>query len=308
MKAFVAGGSGFVGQALVADLQHYGHQPYIYDRKMSERGSGTLGDIADLELLTATMQGADVVYHVASNPDISKAETDPTIDFREGTALTSNILEAMRINKVKRLVYFSGSGVYGEADTVFKEEHGPMLPVSTYGASKLASEAMICAYCHMFDMKAVALRPANIVGPGQTHGVGYDFLRRLMQDPTKLRILGDGTQTKSYVHISDVLSAVRIVQTNWYQPTFSVFNVGTEDSVSVSELAKIVVDVLGLTAVKFEYTGGDRGWKGDVPVIHFDCSKLRSLGWKRQYDSRTAFRASIEAMRHEITAYSARLN
>src|SRR6185437_9048915 len=147
--------------------------------------------------------------HLASNPDIARAATEPEIDFYQGTVLTNNVVEAMRRAGVSRILYASGSGVYGEiGDTEAQEDFGPLIPVSTYGASKLAGEALISSYCSMFGLTACIFRFGNVVGPRQTHGVGFDFVRRLAADPTELRILGDGQQSKSYVHVSDVISAV----------------------------------------------------------------------------------------------------
>ena len=145
------------------------------------------------------------MFHFASNPDIAKAVTQPDIDFWEGTFLTQNLLEAMRVAGVPRLIYASGSGVYGDTgQTAVTETYSPLLPISTYGASKLACEALICSYTHMFDLHGVAFRFANVVGPRQTHGVAYDFIRRLREHPTPLEILGDGRQSKSYIHVDDV--------------------------------------------------------------------------------------------------------
>ena len=187
---FVSGGAGFIGSHLTARLLSTPGvgQVVIYDNFTSgtrRHLQAVIGDprlkiveadIKDLKQITAAMAGSDTVFHLAANPDIAKAVTQPDIDFWEGTYLAQNMLEAMRVNGVKRLLYMSGSGVYGEnAGVAFAENYGPNLPISTYGASKLACEALICAYCHMFDMHARAFRFANVVGPRQTHGVGYDF-------------------------------------------------------------------------------------------------------------------------------------
>ena len=150
-------------------------------------------DLKNLDQLSEAIAGADVVFHFASNPDIARAATQPDIDFWEGTYLTQNLLEAMRVADVPRLIYASGSGVYGDTgETAVTETYSPLLPISTYGASKLACEALICSYTHMFDVHGTAFRFANVVGPRQTHGVAYDFVRRLLNDPTQLAMLGDG--------------------------------------------------------------------------------------------------------------------
>ena len=191
------------------------------------------GDLKDLSALTLAIAGSDAVFHFASNPDIAKAATQPDIDFWEGTYLTQNLLEAMRIARVPRLIYASGSGVYGDTgDTAVTETYSPLLPISTYGASKLACEVLICSYTHMFDLLGVGFRFANVVGPRQTHGVAYDFIRRLLKDPTRLEILGDGQQSKSYIHVEDVVDALLLLHDRGWTG-FDVFNVATEDYVTV---------------------------------------------------------------------------
>jgi UDP-glucose 4-epimerase len=177
------------------------------------------------------------------------------------------------------------------------------MPISTYGASKLACEALFCAYAHMFGTRAIAFRFANVVGGRQTHGVGYDFLRRLKADPTRLRILGDGTQSKSYIHVDDILDAVFLAHERVTVP-YDVFNVATGDYITVTEIARMAVETLGLDPerVAFEYTGGERGWKGDVPVVRFDSGKMESLGWRCQRGSAAAMRAALGAMRDELDA------
>jgi len=255
------------------------------------------GDVNDLEALTQAMRDHDVVIHLASNPDIARAATEPEIDFRQGTVLTNNVVEAMRRTGVSRLVYASGSGVYGDQGAAAPDEdHGPLMPISTYGASKLAGEALIASYCAMFGFTACAFRFGNVVGARQTHGVGFDFIRRLCVDPTRLQILGDGRQSKTYVHVSDVVDAVLAAQ-QLAKGGFSVFNVGTGDAVTVTEIAEMAVDCLGLADTpRFQYTGGDRGWKGDVPVVRLDTKKIRSLGWQPKLNSRQAVYQSLKEL------------
>ncbi len=213
------------------------------------------------------MEGHEAVIHLASNPDIARAVTDPDIDFREGTLLTRQVVEAMRVTGVRRILYASGSGVYGDLGNVeAQEDHGPLHPISTYGASKLAGEALIASYCYMFGLSSCVFRFGNVVGPRQTHGVGFDFVRQLLLHPHELRILGDGMQSKSYIHIEDVVSAVLLAHAET-TASFTAYNVGTGDYITVREIAELAVDALGYDrdAVRFVYSGGDRGWKGDVP-------------------------------------------
>ncbi|HVZ65784.1 MAG TPA: NAD-dependent epimerase/dehydratase family protein [Lacunisphaera sp.] len=315
-NVFVSGGAGFIGSHLVPRLLgtpgvervtvydnfSSGTQRHLQPVSGDPRLQVVEADIKDLAKLTAATAGADTVFHLAANPDIAKAVTQPDIDFWEGTYLAQNVLEAIRVNRVPRLLYMSGSGVYGEnASVAFAENYGPNLPISTYGASKLACEALICAYCHMFGLTARAFRFANVVGPRQTHGVGYDFVRRLKQDPTRLRILGDGTQSKSYIHVDDILDAVFLANQKCPLP-YDVFNVATGDYITVREIAELAAEVCALSrgSVRHEFTGGDRGWKGDVPVVRFDCAKIHSLGWRCRRTSAQAMREAMSAMRAEL--------
>ena len=244
------------------------------------------------------MQGHDTVIHLASNPDIAAAMTDPAIDFHEGTYLTHCVVEAMRRSGASRILYASGSGVYGDlGEIAATEDHGPMIPESTYGASKLAGEALIASYAAMFGMRGLAFRFGNVVGPHQTHGVGYDFVRRLVADPTRLRILGDGTQSKSYIHVEDVMDAVLLAHAVVEEP-FRPFNVATGDYITVTEIAELAIEVLGLQPdeVELEYTGGARGWKGDVPIVRLSTDRIRSIGWTCRRPTREALRASLTSM------------
>lgn len=306
----IAGGAGFVGGHLARDLLGHGvpSEVVVYDNfssgslrhlediKDDARLKVIEGDVQDSDRLQSAMKGADVVYHLASNPDIARAAVEPDIDFRQGTWLTSNVVEAARVNGVARIVYASGSGIYGDTGLLeVGEDHAPLLPISTYGASKLAGEALICSYCHMFDFDASAFRFANVVGPMQTHGVAYDFIRKLSKDPSRLEILGDGSQSKSYIHVSDILGALRLVVES-DRSGFSYFNVSTEDNITVVEIADMVASAMGLEGVRYEFTGGDRGWKGDVPVVRLDSKKIRALGWSNQYSTAEAVRMSIESM------------
>jgi UDP-glucose 4-epimerase len=218
------------------------------------------------------------------------------VDFDEGTLLTHHVLEAARRSGVARVLYASGSGVYGDlGDLEAPEDHGPLFPISTYGASKLAGEALIGAYCHMFGLTGRAFRFGNVVGPRQTHGVGFDFLRRLRSDPTRLSILGDGTQSKSYIHVYDVVDAV-LTASAASPEVFQVYNVATGDYITVREIADLVVAFLGLADVRYEYSGGDRGWRGDVPVVRLNTDRVRRLGWRNRWSTAEALRRSLAAM------------
>lgn len=314
MVYFVAGGAGFIGSHLVRKILNEeseskvliydnfssGQMWHIEDVADDKRLKIIKGDIKDIELLVNSMIDVDCVYHFASNPDISKAVTQPDIDFWEGTFLTNNILEAIRRNNVKKLIYASGSGVYGDTGyTEAGEDYSPMVPISTYGASKLAGEALISSYCFMFGLNAGAFRFANVVGPNQTHGVGFDFLNKLIKNPNELDILGNGTQSKSYIYVYDVLNAIRMVEQK-YLKGYSYFNVATNDYITVREIAEVVLEVMMLKNVKLNFGDSDRGWKGDVPVVRLNSDKIRNLGWSNKFNSKQAIQESVSQMFKKI--------
>jgi UDP-glucose 4-epimerase len=317
-RFFVVGGAGFIGSHFVDYLLGDGEaaKVTIYDNFSSGREwhfaahlkdarfAVARGNVEDIPALSQAMDGHDVVIHLASNPDIARAATEPDIDFWQGTALTNAVVEAMRTTSAKRLLYASGSGVYGDLGQLeIPEDQPSLLPVSTYGASKLAGEALIASYTFMFGLSGCAFRFGNVVGPRQTHGVGFDFARRLLQDPTELRVLGDGSQTKSYVHVSDIVASVLRAHTHT-KARYDVYNVATGDVISVKEIAELAVECVGLApgSVRFAYTGGDRGWKGDVPVVRLNSNKIRALGWECRHTSRQALKRAIDAMLPELRA------
>jgi UDP-glucose 4-epimerase len=311
-RFFIVGGAGFIGSHFTDQLLA---EPDIeavtlYDNFSSGRTwhyehhdddprlSVVKGDVKELDALTDAMAGHHVVIHLASNPDIARAVTEPDVDFYEGTLLTHQVVEAMRITGTPRILYASGSGVYGDlGETEAAEDHGPLVPMSTYGASKLAGEALISSYAHMFDLSGCAFRFGNVVGPRQTHGVGFDFVRRLLTDPSQLRILGDGSQSKSYIHVTDVVAAVLTANERTTDP-FAAYNVATGDYITVKEIAGLALEVLDLDpgSVRFDYTGGDRGWKGDVPIVRLNTDRIQSLGWRCQNSTAEALRMSMQSL------------
>jgi UDP-glucose 4-epimerase len=309
-RYFIVGGAGFIGShftdklladATVADVTLYDNftsgREWHYEKHAGDaRLHVVRGSVGEMDRLVAAMVGHDTVIHLASNPDIARAVTEPEIDFYQGTMLTNNVVEAMRRSGARRILYASGSGVYGDlGEFEAQEDYGPLVPTSTYGASKLSGEALISAYCYMFDLTGCAFRFGNVVGPRQTHGVGFDFVRRLVAEPSRLSILGDGTQSKSYIYVDDVIAAV--LQANRYcTKPFEAFNVATGDYITVTEIAELAVKCLGLAVhPRFEYSGGDRGWKGDVPIVRLNTDRIRNLGW-------TCKRSSYEALRESILA------
>jgi len=317
-RYFIVGGAGFIGghftDRLLGDRSidavtlydnfSSGREWHFEPHRSDPRFKVVRGDVKDVESLTQAMAGHDTVIHLASNPDIAKAATEPDIDFREGTYLTNNVVEAMRRSGTSTILYASGSGIYGDlGEEEIAEDHGPMTPISTYGASKLAGEALISAYCHMFGFTGRVFRFGNVVGPRQTHGVGFDFLRQLLNNPKKLRILGDGTQSKSYIHVRDVIAAV-LLAAERSPERFSPYNVATGDYITVTEIARLAVECAGLNPrdVEFEYTGGNRGWKGDIPIVRLNTDRIRSIGWTCGSGTREALRDSMLAMLPDIQA------
>lgn len=310
MRTFITGGAGFIGSHMVDAIIDRGPLT-VYDNL----SSGSLdflrnhldhpnfnfveGELSDLELVTKSMAGHERVIHYASNPDIARGMLETDLDIREGTLLTYNVLEAMRLTEAKEILYTSGSGIYGDVGTFpTPEDFGPLTPISFYGASKLACEGLISAFCFQYGMTGYILRMGNVVGGRQTHGVGYDFIRKLKKDSHSLEILGDGTQAKSYVHVSDVIAAMLFVikQTS---DTVNIFNMATDDVLDVTSIAKIVIAEMGLSGVELAYTGGDRGWKGDVPQVRLVLDKIHELGWASKLNSAQAITTSVRAMLSE---------
>lgn len=304
-KIFITGGAGFVGSNLVNKLIK-NNQITVYDNLTSGKKSYLktyfkkknfkliVGDLLNFSRLKKSIKGYNFVFHLASNPNIAKSLKDPELDLNQGIITIFNVLEVMRQNKIKKIVFPSGSGVYGDQGVKSTpEDFGPLLPVSMYGASKLAAEGLISAFCSLYDMQSWIFRPANIVGKRQTHGVSYDFIKKLRKNPKELEILGDGTQSKSYLYIDDFIEAMflTIEKSN---NKVNLFNVASNSFTDVKTIAEIVAEEMGFKNVKFKYTGGLKGWKGDVPKVRMDTKKINQLGWKPKLDSVQAIRKSIQ--------------
>ncbi len=302
MKCVVTGGAGFIGSHLVDALLAAGDEVTVVDNFSSGRREFLAPHAGDrrFRLVEADLSpdgyvcdafaGADMVFHLAANPDVRTGATDTLTPLRQNVVATFNVLEAMRRHGVGRIAFTSTSTVYGEARVVpTPEDYGPLLPISVYGASKLACEALISAYCHTFGMRAWIYRFANIVGSRGTHGVIYDFIRKLRADPARMTILGDGRQSKSYLHIGDCVDAMLYVARNARDPV-NYYNIGSEDRFDVTGIARAVAGEMGLRDVAFAYTGGERGWKGDVPLMTLSVEKLRALGWRPAHNSEESVR------------------
>ena len=305
MKYFVTGGSGFIGSYLV-DYLIKDHQVVVYDNLSS--GSKNFisqhlkkntfkfikGDLLDKKFLEKSIKGADFVFHLAANPDIQLSVAKPDLDFQQGTVATFNLLEAMRKNKIKKIAFSSSSTVFGEPKIMpTPEDYAPLLPISPYGASKLACEGLISAYCHLYDFQAWVFRFANVVGPRLTHGAIYDFIKKLERNKRKLEVLGNGRQKKSYIHTKDCIESMLFCLKH-SREKLNLFNLGTTDRITVKDVAQILLKEMGLNKTKIIYTGGKRGWEGDVPQMLLDITRIKKLGWRPKYNSRQAVVQSIK--------------
>ena len=314
-NVLVTGGAGFIGSHLVDQLMSMGYFVRVVDNLSSgslenvkswfgnPRFGFVRGDMKDLAVARKGIDGIEVVFHLAANPEVRVGEVDPSIHFRENLLVTFNVLEAMRESSSARvIVFFSSSTIYGEPeDFPTSEDYGPLLPISVYGASKLGCESLISSYCHIFGLRGVILRLANIVGDRSAHGVIVDFVRKLRENPKELEILGDGNQIKSYLHIEDFVDAVFLAFRSFLNEgkVVEVYNVGSFGQVDVKRIAEIVAEEMGLQNVEFKFTGGvdgGRGWRGDVKTMLLSAGKLLNLGWKPSLNSEEAVRLSCRVL------------
>lgn len=310
MSSLVIGGAGFIGSHLVDALMTFRANLCALDNLSSGKLSNIkkwLGtnnfmfihdDLFGSINLTKALKNCNVVFHLAANPEVRVGSVSPDIHYQQNVATTFNLLEAVRgTGNVKTLVFTSSSTVYGEATkNPTPEDYAPLEPISIYGASKLACEALITAYAHTYGFKAVIYRLANIVGPRNQHGVIHDFIKKLKKNPKELEILGDGTQSKSYLHVNDCIEAMLLGLEKSHKQ-IEVFNVGSEDQIDVKTIAEIVVKEMGFKDVKFKLTGGvdgGRGWKGDVKNMLLDIGMLKALGWRPKLDSAEAVKQTTK--------------
>jgi len=304
-KFFVTGGAGFIGSNLVGRILKQG-EVTVYDNLSSGR-RGFLkpfmkdidfikGDLLDKKKLLKSMKGHDFVYHLAANPDIRKGIKETDLDLKQGTMASFNVLDCMRLNNINEICFSSSSVVYGEAKEMpTSEDYGPLAPISLYGASKLACEGLVTGFSGTFNMKSWVFRFANIVGRNSTHGIIYDFVRKLEKNKKQLEILGDGRQLKSYLHVDECIDGM-LFGVGKAKQQVNIFNLGCGDQIRISRIAEILVEELGLDGVEFKYTGGRRGWPGDVPEMMLSMEKINKLGWKAQRNSEQAVRKAIKEL------------
>jgi UDP-glucose 4-epimerase len=314
-RALVTGGAGFIGSYLVDRLMDAGYVVRVVDnlssgdlvnikRWLNDRNFDFVqGDLKDLAVAERAVKDVEVVFHLAANPEVRVAEIDPSVHLHENLLTTFNVLEAMRKGSAAKLiVFFSSSTIYGEpAEFPTEEDYGPLLPISVYGASKLGCESLISAYSHTFGIRGLIFRLANIVGGRSRHGVVVDFIRKLKKNSQELEVLGDGTQSKSYLHVKDLVEAVFLAFKHFVatRKTLEVYNVGSLDRIDVKSIAEIVAEEMGLRNLKLKFTGGvdgGRGWRGDVKSMQLSVSKLLSLGWKPTLNSEEAISLSCREL------------
>ena len=313
-KILVTGGAGFIGTNLIKRLLADGNEVYSVDNfTIGTRENADLFknednyhfvelDIDNTEEFLVEFRDIkfDIVYHLAANSDIQKGGQDPCVDYRDTFSTTRSVLELMRQNKISDLFFASTSAVYGDKQgELISENMGDLRPISYYGGAKFASESYISAYTFMNDLNVMVFRFPNVIGPHLTHGVIHDFIKKLQKNPKELEILGDGHQTKPYIYVTDLVDAI-IKMTLEIPAGMTVYNAGVESATSVTKIADIVCDVLGYEGVKYDYTGGKVGWKGDVPKFQYNLEKIHKAGWSAKYTSDEAVRKTCEWVKENI--------
>ena len=313
MKVLVTGGAGFIGSHLVDRLMEDGHEVRVLDDLSAgslenlkgwidhERFEFMQGDLRRRDVCEKAVKGVDAVFHLAANPEVRIGAQSPELLYETNVLITYNLLESMRKEDIKALAFTSSSTVYGEAKEIpTPEDYGPLEPISVYGGAKLAAEALIAGYAHTFDIKAVVFRLANIIGKRSNHGVIYDFINKLKATPHRLEILGDGTQRKSYLHVSDTVEAMLYLFKEFLKEDkiYDAYNIGSEDWITVTEIAGIVSREMGLNP-EFYFTGGvdgGRGWKGDVKIMLLNIEKAKAKGWKPKMNSKEAVEKTVREL------------
>jgi UDP-glucose 4-epimerase len=305
MKILVTGGAGFIGSNLTKRLLSEGHSVVSYDNMYLGRHENIApfltnpdfrfvkADLLSLEQLVCETAGIELVFHLAANSDISQGRAISDLDLRLGFITTYNVLEAMRRNNIPDIIFASSSAIYGEAAIVpTPEDYGPLNPISLYGASKLSSESYISSFVHNYGIQAWIFRYGNVIGHNVTHGVLYDFVKRLKRYSSKLTILGNGLQAKPYIHVYDCIDGMLFGWNN-SKKDLNVFNLATDGATSVDSIAAMVLNAMKLSNTEIEHTGGERGWVGDVPQVRLDNSRMKKLGWAAALTSDSAVEKAI---------------
>lgn len=303
----ITGGAGFIGAHLSAQLLAAGHKVVVVDDFTLGSKENVIAclnnpnfvlieqDATNVDALEGVMKVHKIerVYHLAANSDIQKSAKCPGIDYDKTFNTTYAVVESMRRTGCKKLFFASTSAVYGnKAGVDLTENIGGLAPISYYGGAKLASEAFISSYSFMNDFEVLIFRFPNVIGPGLTHGVIFDFIRKLQNDPTKLEILGDGTQCKPYLYVLDLVDAINDFS-HRERKGVEIFNIGVDTATTVNEIADMVCERMGLENVEYQYTGGNIGWKGDVPAFQYDLSKIYATGWKPAHNSNESVRDTL---------------
>ena len=298
MESLITGISGFIGSNLAINLVEKKISVVGLDKKIGNRVRYLMieNDIRNINGYHYIMKNVDRIYHLAASCDIKKSKEDTTWDLENNVVGTHCILEMMRKLDIKELIFPSTSALYGENAKRPTKEEAPLTPISQYSASKIAAEKFIETYCHLYGLKAWVFRFGNVVGKYQHRGVIVDFINKLYNGPKELEILGDGKQIKSYVHVSDCISAMNFIPEHDNNDGFQVYNIATTDYCNVREVADIVSKGLGVKP-KYHFTGGDRGWEGDIPKIELSIEKALKVGWKPKYDCKQAISKAVEELK-----------
>jgi UDP-glucose 4-epimerase len=299
-SALITGGAGFIGSHLAEKLVGEGIETKILDNFVTGRKDNLLGcmdkqnfslfdlDLGKLGNQEDYLENVEVVFHMAADPEVRTGYDNPKNSFEQNIVNTFNLLQRIKHSKVKKIVFASSSSVYGDAKILpTNEEYGPLCPISHYGASKLACEAIVSSFCYNYDIDGIILRPANVIGSRGRHGLIWDLVHKLKSDKNRLEVLGDGKQTKSFIHISDMTKGI-LQSMKKGENGVEIFNVGSEDGVEIINVAKIVCKNMKLPNIEIFTTGGienGRGWKGDIKIAHLDISKLKNMGWQPKLSS-----------------------
>ena len=314
-SALITGGAGFIGSHLADKLVNEGIETKVLDNFTTGRKDNLLGcidkqnfslfdlDLGKLGNQEDYLENVEVVFHMAADPEVRTGYDNPKNSFEQNIVNTFNLLQRIKHSKVKKIVFASSSSVYGDAKILpTNEEYGPLCPISHYGASKLACEAIVSSFCYNYDIDGIILRPANVIGSRGRHGLIWDLVHKLKNDKNRLEVLGDGKQTKSFIHISDMIKGI-LQSMKKGEDGVEIFNVGSEDGVEIINVAKIVCKNMKLPNIEIFTTGGienGRGWKGDIKIAHLDISKLKNLGWQPKLSSLEAANVTSQEIIAEV--------